>query len=56
MKHSAKKALTHRENNIVGPLFCVGLSLDGMFLGEDPVLDRRIGLDQDLRNGTLTQG
>src|SRR5260370_10740846 len=37
-------------------LFPGRLSPAGTFLGEDPVLERGIGLNSDLRNGTLTLG
>jgi hypothetical protein len=47
---------TRRGKIIVGPLFFGGLSPAGTFLGEDSRLQRRMGLDRDLRNGTLTLG
>jgi hypothetical protein len=48
-----QRALSCRGKHIVGPLFCGGLSPVETFLGEDHVLERGIGLDDDLRNGTL---
>src|SRR6266481_5606180 len=53
---SPEEALACRENNIVGPLFCGGLSPAGTVLGEDSRLQRRIDLNHDLRNGTLPLG
>jgi hypothetical protein len=38
------------------PLFPGRLLPAGTFLGENPVLELRIGLNSDLRNGTLPLG
>ena len=53
---SLERPLVRREDQIVGPLFSLGVSLAGTFLGEDSCLQRRMGSDDDLRNGTLTLG
>ena len=53
---SLERPLVRREDQIVGPLFSLGVSLAGTFLGEDSCLQRRMGLDDDLRNGTLPLG
>src|SRR6267143_6228881 len=50
------RTLSRRGDHIVGPLFSRGFSLAGRFLGEYSRLQRRIGLDHDLRNGTLPLG
>ena len=56
LKSAAGVSVSRREDHIVGPLFSGGLSLAGRFLGEYSRLERRIGLNHDLRNGTLPQG
>ena len=41
---------------LLHPFFSWGLSPAGTFPGEDSCLQRRMGLDRDLRNGTLPLG
>src|SRR6266849_1206950 len=41
---------------LLHPFFSWGLSPAGTFLGEDSRLQHRVGLDRDLRNGTLPLG
>jgi hypothetical protein len=41
---------------LLAPLFSLGVLLAGTFLGEDSGLQRRMGSDDDLRNGTLPLG
>ena len=53
---SLERPLARREDQIVGPLFSLGVSLAGTFLGEDSCLQPRIGSDDDLRNGTFPLG
>ena len=53
---SLERPLVRREDQIVGPLFSLGVSLTGTFLGEDSCLQRRMGSDDDLRSGTLPLG
>src|SRR2546426_30388 len=56
LKGVAGVSVSRRENHIVGPLFSGGLRPVETFLGADSRLQRRMGLDRDLRNGTLPQG
>jgi hypothetical protein len=45
-------ALSRRRNKMFDPpFFQEGSPPVGTFLGEDPVLERRIGLNRDVRNG-----
>ena len=41
---------------LLAPFFSLGVSLAGTFLGEDSCLQRRMGSDDDLRNGTFPLG
>ena len=56
LKSAAGVSVSRREDHIVGPLFSGGLSPAGRFLGEYSRLERGMGLDRDLRNGTLPPG
>ena len=56
LKSAAGVSVSRREDHIVGPLFSGGLSPAGRFLGEYSRLERGMGLDRDLRNGTLPWG
>ena len=51
---SPQTALLSRKARIVVPLFPESSCQLERFSGEESVLGRRIGLDDDLRNGTLT--
>ena len=53
---SRQTVLSRRGDQIIGPPFPGGLPPTGTFLGVDSVFERRMGLDHDLRNGTLALG
>ena len=56
LNSAAGVSVSRREDHIVGPLFLEGSPPAGTFLGEDSCLQRRIGLIDDLRTGTLPHG